>query len=225
MDYTDDSELPEVTDDILSDALQATKPYTIVILKTGPMFSTPGPDRDSDMAKTIWAHGKRNFALRAAGLLPIVCPVQDGSDVTGVGIFDAGPEDVERIMSNDPGVKVGIFTYDIHPTRTFPGSTLNGSETAAILVIEYRLPTDAVPDYAAWKRVFDTDPVGRKAHGATRHWIHQSHADPNRFMLSIEFPSTEAAEAFLNEPTLKHSWEISGAGQAWVVRQAESITY
>jgi hypothetical protein len=77
----------------------------------------------SDVA-WINKHGKRNFALRTAGLMPIVCPVADGSGVTGVGIFAASPEEVERIMSGDPGVKEGMFTYDIHPTRTFPGSAL-----------------------------------------------------------------------------------------------------
>src|SRR5437016_5169370 len=121
MNYTDDSDLPEVTDEQLEEALPTTRPYTIVVLKAGPKFEMPGPDRTSGVTSTIWAHGKRNFALRLAGLLPIVCPVADGSGVTGVGIFDARPEDVELIMSQDPGVKAGVFTYDIHPTRTFPG--------------------------------------------------------------------------------------------------------
>jgi hypothetical protein len=76
------------------------------------------------VAKTIWAHGKRNFALRLAGFLPIVCPVSDGTRVTGVGVFDASPEDVDWILVTDPGVQAGILTYDIHPTRTFPSSTL-----------------------------------------------------------------------------------------------------
>ena len=84
----------------------------------------PGPDRDQDVEKVIWAHGKRNFALRLAGLMPIVCPVADGSGVTGISIFDATPDDVDRIMSLDAGVQAGIFTYDIHPTRSFPGSIL-----------------------------------------------------------------------------------------------------
>ena len=122
--YTDDSELPEVTDEQLQAALQSTKPYTIVILKAGPAFSTPGPDRDPGVEKTIWAHGKRNAALRAAGLMPVICPVADGSGITGVGIFDGSPEEVDRIMSRDPGVQAGIFTYEIHPTRSFPGSQL-----------------------------------------------------------------------------------------------------
>lgn len=124
MRYIDDSALPEVTDEMLNEALPSTAPYTVVVLKAGPRFSPPGPDRDPWVAQIIWQHGKRNFALRAAGLMPIICPVRDGSGVTGVGVFNAGPEDVELIMSQDPGVKEGIFTYDMHPTRSFPGSSL-----------------------------------------------------------------------------------------------------
>ena len=124
MKYKDDSALPEVTDDMLREALPSTAPYTVVVLKAGPRFSPPGQDRDPWLAQIIWQHGKRNFALRAAGLMPIVCPVADGSGVTGVGIFAASPEEVDWIMSGDPGVKEGVFTYDIHPTRTFPGSVL-----------------------------------------------------------------------------------------------------
>jgi len=124
MKYTDDSALPEVTDEMLFAALPSTAPYTVVVLKAGPKFSMPGPDRDSWVSKIILRHGKRNFALRSAGLMPIVCPIADGSGVTGVGIFNASPEDVDRIMSQDPGVKEGVFIYDIHPTRAFPGSAL-----------------------------------------------------------------------------------------------------
>jgi hypothetical protein len=124
MEYTDDSALPEVTDEMLHEALPSTTPYTVVVLKAGPKFSAPGPDRNPWVARIIWQHGKRNFALRAAGLMPIICPVADGSGVTGVSIFAASPDDVERIMSQDPGVQEGVFTYDIHPTRTFPGSAL-----------------------------------------------------------------------------------------------------
>lgn len=124
MTYTDDSSLPEVTDETLRAALETTIPYTILILKAGPNFSPPGPDRDPEVAAAIWRHGKRNFALRVAGLLSIVCPVADGSEVVGVSVWAAGREDVERIYSQDPAVKAGILRYEIHTTRTFPGSTL-----------------------------------------------------------------------------------------------------
>ena len=124
MTYTDDSGLPVVNDAMLQAALQTTRPYTLVVLKAGPNFSMPGPDRDAGVSKIIWQHGMRNFALFTAGVMPIVCPIADGSGLCGVGIFDATLEDVERIMSLDPGVQAGVFTFDIHPTRGFPGSCL-----------------------------------------------------------------------------------------------------
>jgi len=124
MRYTDDSALPLVTDEMLKESLAGTHPYTVVILEAGLNFSPPGPDRDPEVARTIWEHGKRNAALKAAGLLAVVCPVSDGSNVSGVGIFAATPEDVERILIGDPAIKAGILKFQIHPTRTFPGSTL-----------------------------------------------------------------------------------------------------
>jgi hypothetical protein len=53
-----------------------------------------------------------------------VCPINDGSSVCGVGIFSKDPYDVEKIMDEYPGVKAGIFTYEIHPTMSFPGDSL-----------------------------------------------------------------------------------------------------
>ncbi len=58
------------------------------------------------------------------GLLPIVCPASDGSELSGVGIFNASVEDTVNLMAGDPGVKAGIFTYELYPCRGFPGSTL-----------------------------------------------------------------------------------------------------
>ena len=124
MRYTDDAALPEVTDETLTAALGNTIPYTILILKAGPRYSRPGPDRDPVVAAAIWRHGKRNYALREAGLLSVVCPVADDTEVVGVSIWAASPEDVERIYSQDPAVRAGMLLYEIHPTRTFPGSTL-----------------------------------------------------------------------------------------------------
>ena len=92
-------------------------------------------------------------------------------------------------------------------------------------MIEYRLPTDAVSNYEDWKVVFDTDPVGRKAHGATRHRIHQDVNDSNHFLLSMEFPTVAEANGFLNEQALKQSWRISGARDSWVLEEAEAISY
>ena len=125
MKYTDESSLPEVTEQDLYASLATTRPFTIIILKAGPAYSPPGPDRDPEVAATILRHGRRNASLRLAGLLRVVCPVTDGSDVAGIGVFDATPEEVDLIYSRDPAVMAGVLTYEIHPTRTFPDSSLS----------------------------------------------------------------------------------------------------
>ncbi len=110
--------MPEITDDFMRQMISRTKEYCVVILKAGPNKKKPGVE------KVIWEHARRNFALRAHGLLPIVCPVSDGSNVSGIGIFDASIDETKRIMDEDPGVKEGIFVYEIHACRSFPGDCL-----------------------------------------------------------------------------------------------------
>lgn len=124
MEYSDDHDLPEVSDQDFDTARETLRAYTAVVLRPGPAFERPGPDRGAHVTATILAHAKRNYALHLAGLLPVVCPVADGSDVVGLSLFDASPDDVERIMVNDPGVRAEIFAYEVHPTWSFPGSAL-----------------------------------------------------------------------------------------------------
>jgi hypothetical protein len=107
-----------ITDEFMRQMLTKTRNYSIVILKAGPHKN------DEGVEKIIWEHGRRNFALRADGVLPIVCPVSDGSEVSGVGIFNAPIEEVKKIMDEDPGVKAGVFVYEIHACRSFPGACL-----------------------------------------------------------------------------------------------------
>jgi len=44
--------------------------------------------------------------------------------VKGIGIFTTSVEETKRIMDEDPGIKAGIFTYEVHPCRSFPGAML-----------------------------------------------------------------------------------------------------
>jgi YCII-related domain len=108
----------EITDEYMHEMLGKTKAYTLMLLKKAPRYAEPGS------RPIVWEHGRRNFALRAEGKLAIVCPVLDDSEWAGVGIFDVTPEEVVRIAEQDPGVKAGIFTYEVHPVRGFPGSKL-----------------------------------------------------------------------------------------------------
>jgi hypothetical protein len=107
-----------ITDDNMREMLTKSRTYTVVLLKAGSGFYEPGA------RAIIWEHGRRNFSLRADGLLSIVCPVTDDSEYAGVGIFNATADEVARLMDADPGVTAGILTYEVHPVRSFPGDTL-----------------------------------------------------------------------------------------------------
>lgn len=110
--------MTEITDEFMRQMISRTRNYCVVILKAGPNRYKPGVE------KIIWEHGRRNFALRAEGLLSIVCPVSDGSDVSDVGIFNADIDEVKSIMDEDPAVKEGVLVYEIHACRSFPGDSL-----------------------------------------------------------------------------------------------------
>ena len=111
-------QLPEISDEVMQQALPTTRSYTVVLLKKGPAYDPPRSDG------IIWEHGRRNFALRAAGLLSIVCPIRDGTEMAGIGIFDASESEVEQIIAADPAVAAGVLTFEIHPSRSFPGDSL-----------------------------------------------------------------------------------------------------
>jgi hypothetical protein len=111
-----------ITDDFMKSMLTKTRPFTIVLLKKGPNY-----DRQSTV---IWEHGRRNFSLRADGSLSIVCPISDESQFTGVGIFDRTIEETGAIMEGDPGVQAGMFVYELHSSRSFPGDALPGEGVA-----------------------------------------------------------------------------------------------
>jgi hypothetical protein len=118
-----DLDLPSISDDFMRQGLASTRSYTIAIIRHGPAYDPPRSD------PIIWEHGRRNYALRAAGLLSIVCPIRDDSDMGGIGIFDTDPASVERILQGDPAVQAGVLTYEIHPSRSFPGDCLPHAES------------------------------------------------------------------------------------------------
>jgi hypothetical protein len=107
-----------ITDEMMRERLSKLKPYTAMILHKTSKFGAPGTDQ------IVWEHGRRNFALRASGKISIICPVRDGTDVTGICIFNTTVEDAKKIYDEDPGVKAGIFIYETHSTSSFPGDSL-----------------------------------------------------------------------------------------------------
>jgi uncharacterized protein YndB with AHSA1/START domain len=110
--------LPVIGDDAMRARLDEASNYTAVLLHKTDAFTRPAVDG------IVWEHGRRNMALAQAGLLPVVLPVGDETDLAGIGVFAAAPEDVTAIMDDDPAVRAGIFTYEMHAVRGFPGAQL-----------------------------------------------------------------------------------------------------
>jgi hypothetical protein len=109
-----------VTDEQMRCPEPTTRTYTAVILKNGP--NRHAHDADA----IIKEHGRRVRQLRADGLLSILCAVDDDSEVDGIGIFDVGLERTRDLMDIDPGVRAGVFDYEVYPVLGCPGDVLPG---------------------------------------------------------------------------------------------------
>jgi len=111
--------MTEITDEYMQQMLTRTKEYQLVLLKP-----TAAAAQHPDLKKILWEHARRNFSLRADGLLSIVCPVTAETGLSGMGVFNASGVETKNIMDGDPAVQAGIFFYEIHPCRSFPGDSL-----------------------------------------------------------------------------------------------------
>lgn len=107
-----------ITDEYMQGRLAESRTYSVVLLHPGPRYHEPDAD------DVIWEHGRRNFELRAAGVLAIVGPVPDDSDLAGVGIFATDVASTQELMASDPAVSAGVLIAEVHPMRSFPGDAL-----------------------------------------------------------------------------------------------------
>lgn len=107
-----------ITDEFMRGLLPTTREYTVVVLSQTEQFV-----RERDGA-ILWEHGRRNFQLRADGQLAIVCQIGDDSPTRGIGIFVTDLDETRRLMDADPAIQAGIFRYELHPCRSFPGDAL-----------------------------------------------------------------------------------------------------
>jgi hypothetical protein len=61
-----------------------------------------------------------------------------------------------------------------------------------------------VPDFAAWKKAFDSDPLGRKKSGVLRYRVLRPVDDQRYVMVDLEFGTLAQAEATLER--LRQVW-------------------
>jgi uncharacterized protein YciI len=111
--------MASITDSHMREMLGRSKLYTVVVLRR------TGRRADAAADAVVWEHGRRNFELRAKGVLRIVGPMVRDADFAGLCIFSTGVDETRKIMDEDPSVKAGIFTYETHVMRSFPGDSLS----------------------------------------------------------------------------------------------------
>ncbi len=108
----------EITDTHMCEMIDNTKHYWVIILSHVPNWNKTGKD------KIIWEHGRRNFTLQKDVVLPIVYPINDGSERSGVGVFTGTVDEIKKIMDQDPGVIESLFVYELHDCRSRPETCL-----------------------------------------------------------------------------------------------------
>jgi len=90
---------------------------------------------------------------------------------------------------------------------------------------ELRIAHD-VPDYDAWKQMFDSDPLGRADGGVAGHRVARSADDPNHVLIDLDFADADAAEAFAER--LRDMWtrvDVMRNPTARVVEVVETVAY
>lgn len=110
--------MQSISDEQMQHLLQQSKAYTLVLLQSLPNV------QKENLQEILWEHGRRNFALRAEGLLSIVAPVTEESEIAGIAIFNCDAAKAKEIMLDDPAVKEGVFSFAVLPIRSFPGDSL-----------------------------------------------------------------------------------------------------
>ena len=86
-----------------------------------------------------------------------------------------------------------------------------------------------VPDFDAWKKAFDSDPLGREQSGVRRYSVLRRVNDPNYVLVDLEFDSRGEAEAM--RAALTEMWRsveaegLIGSQRAQIVDTVETREY
>ena len=75
----------------------------------------------------------------------------------------------------------------------------------------YMMGRATVEDYDTFRKAFDGAEELRNSAGAISSSVYQSVDDPSELIVEIEFPTADAAKAFMNSPGLREAQERAGA--------------
>jgi uncharacterized protein YciI len=113
----------DVSDELIRETIATGRPYVLFLYNEGPNRNQPPADAE----KLQMEHLRYLFRLRAEGRLVLNGPVDDETKLKGIGILDTrDTEEVKRLVEQDPAVKAGRLTFEIHLMFGIPGDSLPG---------------------------------------------------------------------------------------------------
>jgi hypothetical protein len=109
-----------VTDAQIQDLAATAGPATLGVLRWTA-------DRHRDGAAEVeLEHQRRMVTLRADGVIAILVPVLSDT-LAGLAVMTVGVDEAGALFEEDPCVRAGMMTYEVHPCLTFPGDAAPGT--------------------------------------------------------------------------------------------------
>ena len=103
--------------------MSATRAYTLVFLKKGPAYQLPD-GRSPEQKSIVWEHVRRNMRLQFEGKKALVGPLAGAGEIVGISVFTVSEGEARALMEDDPGVRAGVFVYEVAAWHEVPGSGL-----------------------------------------------------------------------------------------------------
>lgn len=111
----------KVTVQYIQESISKGKQYTVVFLKANSTYRGDSRVVEENQPK----HLEYLFTLKAQGKLPLFGPFSGSGDLRGFCIFNSpDQEEVKQLIDNDPHVKAGYLTYEMHLWFGIPGDRL-----------------------------------------------------------------------------------------------------
>ncbi|HZY46364.1 MAG TPA: hypothetical protein VFE96_01085 [Candidatus Bathyarchaeia archaeon] len=82
--------------------------------------------RGAEAEQVILEHGRRMLELLRDAKFLVLYPASGKSGMEGIAILPTDPEEAKRIIDEDPAIKSGVYTYEVHPARVLPGDSVTG---------------------------------------------------------------------------------------------------
>ena len=80
-----------------------------------------------------------------------------------------------------------------------------------------------VEDYDAWRPLFDEHGTVRREHGCSSERVYRAVDDPNQTAVVMEYPTREAAEGLLADPSLREAMSRAGVIGAPIVTFGDRV--